>query len=352
MNQKFYGRIVNLRVHKKTIFADILNKNGRKQLMIDRNLYDTNSFNEGTIISGQGYISSSKTGDEVIIPNNYEILLKPQKYIGEDYLNRRRIYEKSKLIDIIKSELRKNDFLEVITSTLLSFPGNSSIDPFATTTKDHKEKYLRFTLEMELKKICSNTQFPVYEIGNVFRNMGVDRRHPTYEYTVLEAIYPYAEFEEGIRICSDIFYKYAESVRCSLPELSKKNIFKMLSKYPPEEWNEKYKKGIRLVKNPTLFISPPSKWSPLSKKNKDNTAQDAEIVYKELAIAHICEENNDIEEILRNLKEQCEHNGKSLEDVDPSFLVALQQGLPPSTGFCLGIDRMINIFMESEDEKK
>lgn len=352
MNQKFYGRVVNLRVHKNTIFADILNANEKRQLMIDRDLYDSPSFNEGTIISGSGSVSLSKKGYEVIIPQDYKILLNPQKYTGEDYLGRKRVVEKSKLIDIIRVELMKHDFLETITPTLSSSRGTSSINPFSTLTKDHKERYLRFTLEMELKKICSNTQFPVYEIGNVFRNMGIDRKHPTHEYTILEAIYPYAEFKEGIKICSNIFYKYAKSVKHSLPPLSVRNISKELVKHPPEKWNEVYKKNIRLVKNPTLFVGPPSEWSPLSKKNGDNIARDAEIVYNKFAIAHICDENNDVEELLKNLEKQCRYNDKSMKDIDPRFLEALQQGLPPSVGFCLGIDRIINIFMEDKNERE
>jgi lysyl-tRNA synthetase class 2 len=348
MNDKFLGRVVNLRVHKNYVFADVLNSKEKKQLLIEREVYDSNSFNEGAIISGQGADSKSKAGDDIVLTDQYSILLRPVNYLGEDYSKRKRVYKKAQLIKIIRSELNKYNFIEVVTPTLWTYPSNSAINPFVTTTRDEKERFLRFTLELELKKICASTQFPVYEIGNVFRNMGLDRKHPNHEYTVLEAIFPYATLEDGVNICKNILYDFASFMDESLSQMNKRDVYQEISKYSDEERIERYKKNIRLVEEPTLFANPPASWSPLSKNNGE-TAQDAEIVYKSLALAHICEENNNYLELVESLEKQSKKTQKPITHVDPVFLQAIKHGLPPSVGICVGIDRIIDSFYDHKE---
>ncbi|MBU2616027.1 MAG: hypothetical protein KKC19_02895 [Nanoarchaeota archaeon] len=340
------GKIINLRKHGKTVFADIYDGINRTQLMIPRVEYDEIPFNKGEFLVVCGEMTKSRKGNSVLVPSDYRTIMSPQHYVGEDFTNRRELIGKSKLLSIVRTNLIDKGFVETVTPHLLTHPGNSNIVPFETETREHTRAYLRYTLEIELKKASSRTQLPLFEIGNVFRNMGIARTHPTHEYTIVEGIWPYASLEDGMSLCESIFREAASLHGQDFSEIPCRNIKEALDSTSKTDQRTVYKKGIRLVEAPTFFSNPPYEWSPLSISNEDGTAKDSELVFRNVGLAHICEEENNYDKLLEKLG--LNGNEKMRERIDPLFLEAIRSGMPPSVGFCIGIDRMLWKLREGE----
>jgi lysyl-tRNA synthetase class II len=73
-------------------------------------------------------------------------------------------------------------------------------------------------------------------------------------------------------------------------------------------------------------------------------------VYGTVGLAHICEENNEYESLLHSFREQSRITGKPFASVDPAFLEAIAQGIPPMSGVCIGIDRMMAVVERCKHE--
>lgn len=289
-------------------------------------------------------------------------------------------------------------FLEVETPVLHQVYGGASADPFMTHYNAvDQDMYLRIALELHLKRtLAGGLADRVYEIGRVFRNEGVSTRHNP-EFTMLEAYQAYGDFKDMMalteKIAEGVALKLHGTTQVSFGEhtLDFKGPFKRLSmpqavkeatgldfltmsgadearkalaaKFPALEiepdasWGECLEEAFAEAVEPTL-IQPthvtdfPKDISPLAKTD----AHDPRLVERfetfcngwEIANA-FSELNDPIEQRARMVEQmqQAHARGETSRELDEDFLSAIDQGMPPTGGLGIGIDRLIMLMTDT-----
>ena len=91
-------------------------------------------------------------------------------------------------------------------------PGGAAAQPFVT---QHKALgcnfYLRIALELYLKRMLVGGIDRVFEIGRIFRNEGLSRKHNP-EFTMLEAYQAYGDYESMMELVQSMICQVAEKV--------------------------------------------------------------------------------------------------------------------------------------------
>mgnify|MGYP006273371623 FL=1 len=300
------------------------------------------------------------------------------------------------------AEIRKimagEDYLEVETPVLHQIYGGASADPFITHYNAvDQDMYLRIALELHLKRtLAGGLADRVYEIGRVFRNEGVSTRHNP-EFTMLEAYQAYADYTDMMALTE----KLAEGVAVALhgsPEvtfgdhtLNFKGPFPRLSmpqavkdaagldflamadaaearaavqeSFPDLEieadasWGECLEAAFAESVEPTL-VQPthvthfPKDISPLAKSDPDDPrlVERFETFCNGWEIANAFSELNDPVEQRARMVEQVEQahaRGEMRRELDEEFLSAIEQGMPPTGGLGVGIDRLIMLMTDT-----
>jgi len=208
------GRIVTMRDHGKTFFANILDRTGKLQLYIKRDVVGDESFSFfkefidiGDIIWCDGVAFKTKKGEITLRVNDFKLLSKclhplPEKFHGiadqeikyrQRYLDlisseetRERFKKRSQIVASLRSYLDSHDFIEVETPMLHPIPGGAAAKPFVTHHNAlDSDFYLRIAPELYLKRLVVGGFERVYEINRNFRNEGISTKHNP-EFTMLE----------------------------------------------------------------------------------------------------------------------------------------------------------------------
>src|SRR5438552_10143161 len=105
-----------------------------------------------------------------------------------------RAKKRVRIIRTIRNHLDGLGYMEVETPVLHAIAGGAAARPFET---HHNALdiplFQRIALELHLKRLLVGGIEKVYEIGRVFRNEGVDRRHNP-EFTMLELYQAYGDY--------------------------------------------------------------------------------------------------------------------------------------------------------------
>lgn len=113
--------------------------------------------------------------------------------------------QRSQLVKLVRDFLHSHEFLEVETPVLQSIYGGAEARPFVTRLNAlEQEMFLRISLEIPLKKLIIGGFNRVFEIGRVFRNEGIDRNHNP-EFTMMEAYAAYWDYNDMMRLTEDLF---------------------------------------------------------------------------------------------------------------------------------------------------
>ena len=339
----FHGRVKNVRKHKSCAFIDIDTKDGVMQLCFGQDLVNKVPM-RGDIISATGIMSKTRTGQDTLFVEELNIINSSQNPDLIDFSMKDLILERTAAENAIRVIMNQNNVVPVNTAVLNEYRGTSNIKPFETVDIKGRSFFLKFTHELGLKRIMTDTQLPVYELGKVFRNMGKGQRYYR-EYTVLEVQIPYKVLSDGIQIVKDIATSIADKEKYkefdNIPTYTMEEMFFLegMDFWSLDESAQKsiYKTKIKKLPGPFFLTNPPYNWSPLTLMAPDGkTALDAELIYRGRGIAHICEERYKYEDIKNGLLSN-EHK----DGVDKDFLKHMSAGTPPSVGFAFGLDRFI-----------
>ena len=100
--------------------------------------------------------------------------------------------------------MHSRGYVEVETPMMQAIPGGAAAQPFVT---HHKAPgcnfYLRIALELYLKRLLVGGIDRVFEIGRIFRNEGLSRKHNP-EFTMLEAYQAYGDYEEMMELVQSL----------------------------------------------------------------------------------------------------------------------------------------------------
>ena len=405
------GRIVTFRVMGKATFLKIQDREGVLQIYVKRDEVGEEEYKVfkkldlGDIIGVTGPLFVTKTGEVTVRAHSYALVCKalrplPEKWHGlsdneqiyrQRYLDlivneqsRNRFRQRSAIIREIREFLWEREFIEVETPMMQSVAGGAAARPFTTHFNALDcDFFLRIALELYLKRLLVGGMDRVFELGRVFRNEGLSRRHNP-EFTMLEAYQAYTDFRGMMELTRGLIQRSAKTVLGSLQvarpegdeidlsgkwtEVSYKDLIReatddgdWFSRSKSDKLNAVNKLGIhvdpsledfevtndvfeKLVEpkliQPTFVTHIPVELCPLAKLNPEDpsTLDVFELCINGQEIAPAYSEQND-PLLQRKMFEQ--QVGEEVQNLDNDFLLALEHGMPPAGGMGLGIDRLV-----------
>ena len=297
----------------------------------------------------------------------------------------------------LREFLDSRGFLEVETPILQPIYGGAAAKPFVTHHNQLKQDlYLRISFELYLKRLLVGGIEKVYEIGRDFRNEGVDRTHNP-EFTQLEFYWAYADYEDGMRLTEEMIRHVAELVtggkvlsyqghkidfgkiweRIELVEAIKEYAGIDISKHPGTSSLTKAMKAKEIEADPqaprgtlidsllgkyvepnliqpTFVINYPRDISPLAKSlpGDANTVERFEGFVAGFELCNAFTELNDpLEQEARFLQmgKTFDSDDDEYHPIDEDYLRAMRYGMPPSTGFGMGVDRLVMLFTDQSN---
>lgn len=232
------GRLMAIRSHGRTLFADLHDASGKIQLYAKEDelkeryqLFD--HVDLGDFIGVEGILFKTKTGEPSVRVRQVTVLAKalrplPEKWHGlkdievryrQRYLDLvvntpvRDVFEvRSRLIQKMREFLDARGFIEVETPMLQPIPGGATGRPFKTFHHVfERELYLRIAPELYLKRLLVGGLEKVYEINRSFRNEGISTRHNP-EFTMLELYEAYADWEGMMELTKELIQSLAREL--------------------------------------------------------------------------------------------------------------------------------------------
>lgn len=315
---------------------------------------------------------------------------------------------RSQIMAMIRRHMEAEHFLEVETPVLQSIYGGAEAKPFLTKLNAlDQDMFLRISLEIPLKKLIIGGLDRVFEMGKVFRNEGIDRNHNP-EFTLFEAYASYWDYNDMMRFVENLFEKIAlhlfGTTKVEVPMPGKENLVTVDLKAPwtrmsmieslrhyanidvesqtdetlrrllmdsghidPKEVMD-LSRGLMIAALFEIYVEPhliqphhitdhPIETTPLCKLHRDPKLRKAGIVERFetfILCGEMCNAYTELNdpELQRSLfDEQTKRREKGDEEAAPSdeeFLEAICQGMPPTGGIGIGIDRMIMLFTQAQ----
>jgi len=280
-NVQTAGRLVGLRGHGGSTFADLKDESGQIQLFFSNDKLSTVNrelltlLDIGDFIQVSGSVGETQAGQVTIFVSDLKLLTKsirpiPSSFYGlkdiETRLRKRYVdlitnpeaidlfIKKAKFWTAARNFLIKNDFLEVETPAFEAIPGGADATPFTTHHNAlNVDYYLRISLELYQKRLLVGGFEKTFEIGKIFRNEGIDTEH-LQDYLQMEFYWAYASFDRLIDFVEK-YYRYI--VKQTLDsETSKhgKNELNWQKEWPRIDYFVSFKDetGIDLSKNPKV----------------------------------------------------------------------------------------------------
>ena len=417
------GRIMFIRKMGKASFFSIKDKLGNIQIYISINDIGEDSYalfksaDIGDIVGIKGILMKTQTGEITIKCLEYTHLVKalrplPEKYHGlndveERYRRRyvdlimnddaRRIaFARPKIIRSIRNYLDNLGYTEVETPVLNTILGGAAARPFITHhNAQNIDMYLRIATELPLKRLLVGGMDAVYEIGRLFRNEGMDRKHNP-EFTTIELYKAFSDLEGMMDITEGIISTAAYELNGTYEVDFLGNHINLAPKYKRAHMVDLIKEatGIDFFQNmsfedakklaiehgieveehfsyghivnaffekyveetiiePTFVYGHPIEISPLAKKDQSDPrfTQRFELFIAGSEYANAFTELNDpidqYERFASQLKER-ELGNDEANEMDIDFVEALEYGMPPAGGLGIGIDRLIMLLTGAE----
>src|SRR6266702_5734681 len=233
------GRITAHRDMGKSQFLDLKDQSGRIQVYAQKQALGDEQFeifkhlDLGDFIGVRGVLFTTRMGEISVKITAFVILAKalrppPEKWHGladtelryrQRYLDltanddvRQTFLRRSAVVREMRSFFHQRGFVEVETPMMQAIPGGAAAQPFVT---HHNALgcnfYLRIALELYLKRLLVGGIDRVFEIGRIFRNEGLSRKHNP-EFTMLEAYQAYGDYQTMMELVESLVCHVAENV--------------------------------------------------------------------------------------------------------------------------------------------
>jgi len=314
-----------------------------------------------------------------------------------------RMLLRTKMVRAIRTFFEEHDFLEVETPILQHTSSGALAKPFSTYHHSlDTELNLRIAPETYLKRLIVGGFTKVFEVAKCFRNEGISPQH-LQEFTMVEGYAAYWNYEDTMHLMQkmilyilektfttpvlsiqghtidfseeweilsfrelilrhteidiDLFVNvedlYEEVLRRNInldhpdiDSLGRGNFIDLL-----------YKKTCRpyLIK-PTFLVQHPIDLSPLARANDDNPAitDRFQLVVNGAEIINAYSELVDPIEQRKRLEAQAllkSSGDVEAMEMDEDYLIAMEYGMPPISGWGFGIERLLMVLTDSETIK-
>lgn len=292
---------------------------------------------------------------------------------------------RARTVSEVRRWLDSNGFFEVETPVLQPLYGGALARPFTTHHNAlDRQLYLRIATELYLKRCVVGGIDKVYELGKDFRNEGISMKHNP-EFTMLEWYEAYADYNDTAAELEELVSSVAtkvlgkpeierdgrtisleapwhritlrdsilENAGLDIDELSERDALSEALGNEDETagWGKLVdtvfsKKVEPNLVEPTFILDYPEELSPFAKqhRSKPGKVERWEAFIGGVEIANSFTELNDPDEQRRRFEQQAAEIDRGDEEAQPfdeSFIEALEQGMPPTGGVGLGIDRLV-----------
>ena len=345
------------------------------------------------------------------LPEKYHGLTDTESIYRYRYLDlitseesRNKFLFRSKFIKKLRDYLDKEGYIEIETPILNNKPSGATAKPFITHHNALDiDLYLRIAPETYLKRAVVGGFTKVFEIARCFRNEGMDTTH-LQDFTMIEGYGAYLNYKDNMKflqnmlqsIIKDLFGTLEIKVGDKLVDLSgtwpvvsfrdlilqysnidikvyntkesllnkiKEDKIEIDSETPLENLgygnlvDQLYKKVARPnVIGPIYLTEHPIDLSPLARANDDDkTITDRfQLVINGAEIINAYSELVDpVDQEQRLLKQAAlKANGdEEAMPMDYDYIEAMEYGMPPISGWGMGLDRLIQLLTSSENIK-
>ncbi len=298
---------------------------------------------------------------------------------------RERFVVRARAIAAVRRFLDERGFIEVETPVLQPLYGGAAARPFITHHNAlDRTFYLRIATELYLKRCIVGGLERVYELGKDFRNEGLSPRHNP-EFTMLEFYEAYADYHDVASRLERMVDTVGRAVGFSSEEISLTPPWrretlrdairdrtgidigllgdrlalaaamreKGIDVAPQGGWaqlvDELVTKHVEpTLRQPTFLFDYPVALSPFAKahRSEPGLVERFEAFCMGMEIANAFTELNDPDEQRARFDaahEEAAPGDEEAQPFDEAFLRALEQGMPPTGGLGLGIDRLVMI---------
>ncbi len=318
--------------------------------------------------------------------------------------SKKKFLFRSRFIKEVRRYLDELGYIEIETPILNNKASGASAKPFITHHNALDiDLYLRIAPETYLKRAIVAGYTKVFEIARCFRNEGMDATH-LQDFTMIEGYGAYLNYKDNMKLLRemlqtiimnlfgtlniniegrevdlsgewgsvsfrDLILKYADidinianTKEKLLDAINDKNIV-IESEVALEDLgfgnlvDQLYKKVARphLV-NPVFLVEHPTDLSPLARANDDNPniVDRFQLVINGAEIINAYSELVDPQEQEKRLLEQAklkEAGDEEAMPMDYDYIEAMEYGMPPISGWGMGIDRIIQLLTNSDNIK-
>lgn len=356
---------------------------------------------EGEVIrSRSGEVTVELTGLTMLtkslrpLPDKWHGLKDPELRLRHRHLDlianpesREALRLRSRVISHFRRFLDARGFIEVETPVLQTVAGGAAARPFMTHHNTlNQDMALRISLELYLKRLLVGGFEKVYEIGRVFRNEGVSPRHNP-EFTILELYQAYTDYEGMMALTRELLQATAREVLGGevlrredgdidiSGDWPRRDILDLTAAHNPglnlDDENALRRRATDLgaagpdsldwgaalyevfertakkqISTPVFVTGHPRSISPLARPHRDDPrlVERFELYIAGEEIADAFSELTDPIDQRSRFEQQLAARVAGVEETHPmdeEFLAALEQGMPPSGGLGVGIDRLV-----------
>ncbi len=354
----------------------------------------------GDLIGVDGTAFRARRGELSLRVDDFAVLAKslrppPDKHHGlqdtETRLRRRELdlmaneesravfITRAKVVAAVRRHLDDAGFLEVETPVLQPLYGGALAQPFVTHFNALDQRmYLRIATELYLKRCIVGGLERVYELGKDFRNEGLSTKHNP-EFTMVEWYEAFADYRDQMTRLESCVAAAARAAgyagelgfeapwrRVTLRDailgetgvdvLAHRDRDALATEVGdrldttdrtwPQLVDDLLSKHVepKLVQ-PTIVMDYPVELSPFAKahRSEPGLVERFEAFCDGMEIANAFTELNDPDEQRARFEAQARYSAAGDEDAAPYdelFVAALEQGMPPTGGLGLGIDRL------------
>ena len=311
---------------------------------------------------------------------------------------------RSAFIREVRNYLAGLGYVEIETPILNNKASGATAKPFITHHNAlDLDVYLRIAPETYLKRAIVGGFTKVFEIARCFRNEGMDATH-LQDFTMIEGYGAYLNYKDNMVLLREMLQTVVQNIFGTLeiqvgdkmvdlsgewPSVSFRDL---ILKYAAidikeEDTKEKLLKKIRDMKididsetpleslgygnlvdqlykkvarphmvNPVFLVEHPISLSPLARANDENPelTDRFQLVINGAEIINAYSELVDPQEQERRLEEQARLKASGDDEAMPmdyDYISAMEYGMPPISGWGMGIDRIVQLLTGSENIK-
>jgi lysyl-tRNA synthetase, class II len=310
-----------------------------------------------------------------------------------------RFLFRSRLVKTLRAYLESNAFLEIDTPVLSPKASGAAAKPFVSKHRALGiDVFLRIAPETYLKRAVVGGLERVFEFARCFRNEGMDPSH-LQDFTMLEWYAAYWNFEDNMRFTQALIQHAVQETTGSLKATLRGKEIDFSGDWPRVTFRELILKdagidveafataellraeikrvGIELedvddlgrgnlidqlykkvsrpkLDGPVFLTEHPIDLSPLARRNDDRPAvtDRFQLVVRGWEIVNAYSELVDPIDQRARFEDQARLKASGDEeamDMDEDYLLAMEHGMPPMSGFGMGIDRLVCLLTDQEN---